>query len=372
MTRVSLIPCADYARDVVGRAVHEALAPLGGMEAFVRPGMRVLVKVNLLMRRAPERATTTHPEVVRAVCEEVMQAGGTAIVADSPGGPFTRGALRGVYETCGMRALQEAGVCELNDDFSSASCAFPQGHIARSLDVIACALHADAIIDVGKLKTHGLTGMTACAKNLFGLVPGTVKAEYHARYPDIDDFSTMLCDLCAFVRPALCVLDAVDAMEGEGPSGGRPRRVGAILAGVDPHAVDAVAARLIGLDEERVTTLRAARRLGLLDAPQVLGARVEDLCVRGFDLPGTSSALSGRWLLTHMPGFLRPRPVFTHAACDGCGTCLRACPAHAISMDGANRPRVDMRKCIRCFCCQELCPKTDVRIHRNPVFRYLR
>ena len=214
--------------------------------------------------------------------------------------------------------------------------------------------------------------MTACAKNLFGLVPGTVKAEYHARYPDIDDFSTMLCDLCAFVRPALCVLDAVDAMEGEGPSGGRPRRVGAILAGVDPHAVDAVAARLIGLDEERVTTLRAARRLGLLDAPQVLGACVEDLCVQGFDLPGPSSALSGRWLLTHLPGFLRPRPVFTHAACDGCGTCLRACPAKAISMDGANRPRVDMRKCIRCFCCQELCPKTDVRIHRNSVFRYLR
>ena len=161
-------------------------------------------------------------------------------------------------------------------------------------------------------------------------------------------------------------------MEGEGPSGGRPRRVGAILAGVDPHAVDAVAARLIGLDEERVTTLRAARRLGLLDAPQVLGARVEDLCVQGFDLPGPSSALSGRWLLTHLPGFLRPRPVFTHAACDGCGTCRRACPAKTISMDGANRPRVDMRKCIRCFCCQELCPKTDVRIHRNPVFRYLR
>lgn len=373
MTKVSLIPCESYERERVERAVREALSSLGGMAAFVSPGMRVLVKANLLMKRAPERATTTHPEVVRALCREIRAAGAQPVIADSPGGPFTRGALRGVYDACGMRAIADEGLAELNDDFSSVTRAYPDGHAARSLELLACAARADAIITVGKLKTHGLTGMTGCVKNLFGLVPGTIKAEYHARYPDVDDFSDMLLDLCACARPALAVLDAVEAMEGEGPSGGRPRHVGAILASPDPHAADAVAAELIGIAPEQVTTLRAARQRGLLGAAEVVGARVEELAVSDFDIPMQKrGVLSGAWWLGHIPAFLKPRPVFTHKSCDGCGTCLRACPAHAISMDENRRPRVDMQRCIRCFCCQELCPKTDVNVYRNPLFKWLR
>lgn len=373
MTDVSLIACPGYEQAAVRAAVHEALALLGGMEAFVRPGMRVVIKANLLMRRAPERATTTHPQVVRALCEEVAATGATPVIADSPGGPFTPAALRYVYETCGMRAIAEEGLAALNDDYTSVTRAYPEGRIARSLEIIACAERADAIITVGKLKTHGLTTMTGCVKNLFGLVPGTIKAEYHARYPDVDDFSTMLCDLCACMRPVLAVLDAVEAMEGEGPSGGRPRRVGAIVASADPHAADAVGAGLIGLAPQRVTTLRAAERMGLLPEPHVVGARLEALAVPDFDIPMQKhGAGSGSWWLTHMPAFLKPRPIFTHRACNGCGACVRACPAHAIVLDDGRRPRVDMQKCIRCFCCQELCPKTDVEVYRNPIFKWLK
>ena len=333
--------------------------------------MRVLIKLNLLMKRTPDRATTTHPEVSRAVARAVKHAGGIPVFADSPGGPFTRGMLAGVYEVCGIRAAAQEIGCALNYDFSVTTRAFPEGDVTRQLDLIGVLDRVDAVITVGKLKTHGLTMMTGCVKNLYGCIPGTTKVEYHARYPQVELFSRMLLDLCACVKPCFALLDAVEGMEGEGPSGGRPRTIGALVGGANPHQVDAVGAALIGLTPDEVTTLRAAKHRGLLTPFDCVGDPLEPFVLRDFDIPMRTKRQGWVNMVNRLPQALRPRPVFTHRKCDGCGTCVRACPAKAISMNEQRRPRVDLHRCIRCFCCQELCPKTDVEVSRNPLVRWL-
>jgi len=369
---VALRRCGDYENENVQRAVDELFDLCGGIERFVRSGDRVLIKVNLLMKRAPDRATTTHPAVARAIVRAVQKAGGAAILCDSPGGPYARGMLAGVYEICGMKAVAEETGCILNDDFSVMERALPDGFAARRLDLLGVLGSVDKVITVGKLKTHGLTTMTGCVKNLFGVIPGTVKVEYHARYQDVGLFSEMLLDICAAVKPCFAILDAIEGMEGEGPSGGRPRLIGALVGGENPHAVDVIGARLIGLEPQQVTTLEAAMRRGVLPETELVGDDVEPLIQKDFDIPMKQRSSSLVRIVNSLPQFLRPRPVFTHRKCDGCGVCMRACPAKAISIDERRRPQVDLKKCIRCYCCQELCPKTDIEVKRNPIIAWLK
>lgn len=369
---VALKACRSYERSGVEQAVDALFALCGGIETIIRPGQRVLLKLNLLMKRRPEQATTTHPEVARAIVRAVQRAGGIPILADSPGGPYTKGALAGVYETCGMKAVAQETGCLLNDDFSTTHRYLADGRAARQLDLIGVLDRVDAVITVGKLKTHGLTTMTGCVKNLYGTVPGTTKVEYHARYQDVGLFSDMLVDICTCVKPCFAILDAIEGMEGEGPSGGRPRTIGALLAGRNPHAVDAAGAHLIGLRAQQVTTLEAAMRRGLLPAYEMAGDPIGPLIVQDYDIP--MGLRRGSWvrLMNRLPQPFRPRPVFMHRKCDGCRTCERACPAQAIHMDANRRPHADLSKCIRCYCCQELCPKTDIELKRSPIFRLLK
>lgn len=369
---VALKACTDYDEQAVQAAVDAIFAHCGGVGAFIKPGDRVLIKLNLLMKRTPDQATTTHPAVAKAIVRAVQRVGATAILADSPGGPYTRGHLRGIYETCGMNAVAEETGCILNDDFSVTARYLENGKAARRLDLIGVLDHVDRVITVGKLKTHGLTTMTGCVKNLYGTIPGTTKVEYHARYQDVALFSDMLLDICEAVKPCFAILDAVVGMEGEGPSGGRPREIGALIGGSCPHAVDAVGARLIGLRERQVTTLEAALRRGFLPEYAIVGDEIEPLIIRDFDIP--MGLRRGSWvrMMNALPQALRPRPVFTHKKCDGCGTCMRACPAKAITLDSGRRPHVNVKTCIRCYCCQELCPKNDVEVRRNPIFTLLK
>ena len=369
---VALKACPSYEAEDVQAAIDSIFALCGGIERIVKPGQRILVKVNLLMKRKPEQATTTHPAVAAAIVRAVQRAGGIPILADSPGGPYTRGMLAGVYETCGMRAVAEETGCSLNDDFSTTTRFYEEGCVAKHLDLLGVLEQVDAVITVGKLKTHGLSTMTGCVKNLYGLVPGTLKVEYHARYQDVGLFSDMLVDICECVKPSFSILDAVVGMEGEGPSGGRPRQIGALLGGMNPHAVDAVGAQLIGLRPELMTTLEAAMKRGIVPPYAVAGDALEPMILSDFDIPMKYRRASWVRLVNKLPQALRPRPVFTHRKCDGCGTCVRACPAKAIGMDDNRRPHVDVKKCIRCYCCQELCPKTDVEVKRNPIFALLK
>lgn len=373
MSAVNAQLCEGYELNTVRSSVRRAIDGLGGMARFVRPGERVFLKANLLMRRRPELATTTHPSIVQAVAELVCEAGGHPIIGDSPGGynDYTRESLEAIYETCGMAEAARLSGAELNYETESVTVDFPAGRMINNFRVMRPITCVDRVINIPKMKTHMTMVLSGAVKNLYGVIPGGFKSDYHLQFPRINDFAGLLVDICEFVRPALSVMDAVVAMEGHGPTAGRPRKCGLVLAGDDPYAVDLAAAGLIGLEPSQIPAMADAVRRGLsgpdLSSVRLSGVPLDDVRVNGFKIPmnglpaGPSRAFMASMANRLVNLILHPRPVFDAASCRRCGVCVRSCPPQAIRMTGGY-PAVDLRKCIRCFCCQELCHYEAIRV----------
>ena len=377
---VVIMPCPDYSEQSVRCALEQVLAPLGGLD-WVIPGMKIAIKANLVTFLKPESAATTHPSLLCALVKMLVEHGANVVVGDSPGGLYNAVYVGRVYAATGMRAVEQVGG-RLNYDFEEREANYPEGTVCRNFRYTAWLDEADVIINFCKLKTHGMMAMTCGAKNMFGTIPGTVKPEYHFRYPDPRDFARMIVDLDEYFKPRLTIVDAVTCMEGNGPTGGTPRRMGALLAGENPHKVDLVCAGLIGLKREEVPTLEAALERGLIpDSVEKLtvegdpGAfvlsdfqRIETGNSHLFE--GDGKSLFGRMRGTLLGKVLAQRPTLKPDLCVGCGVCRNICPVKAITMTG-KRPSIDRSKCIRCFCCQEFCPQSAMVVHRTAIARLL-
>lgn len=371
---VSIVRCADYGEETCERALREVLVPFGGLD-WVRPGMRVVIKANLVSAMKPEKAATTHPALLAALTGMLRERGANVVIGDSPGGTFAAPHLNAVYRVCGLSEAEAAGA-ELNRDFSQKEADLPEAHTAKHITYTGYLDGADAIISFCKLKSHGMLSLSAATKNLFGAIPGIIKPEYHYRYPDPMDFADMLIDLNEFFRPKLYLVDAVQTMEGNGPTAGTPKYMGALLAGTNPHKIDLLCAKLIGLEAKNVPTLRAAQERGLTPASaeelEVSGVAEEFVCKDFVTVQkGTGTdfgAQKGKLLGAAAKTVLRARPKLKCSRCVGCGVCRDTCPAHAIVIE-KGKAKIDRRACIRCFCCQEFCPKGAMRVHRTWVAR---
>lgn len=371
---VSIVRCADYGEETCERALREVLVPFGGLD-WVRPGMRVVIKANLVSAMKPEKAATTHPALLAALTQMLRERGANVVIGDSPGGTFAAPHLNAVYRVCGLSEAEAAGA-ELNRDFSQKEADLPEAHTAKHITYTGYLDGADAIISFCKLKSHGMLSLSAATKNLFGAIPGIIKPEYHYRYPDPMDFADMLIDLNEFFRPKLYLVDAVQTMEGNGPTAGTPKYMGALLAGTNPHKIDLLCAKLIGLEAKNVPTLRAAQERGLTPASaeelEVSGDAEEFVCKDFVTVQkGTGTdfgAQKGKLLGAAAKTVLRARPKLKRSRCVGCGVCRNTCPAHAIVIE-KGKAKIDRRACIRCFCCQEFCPKGAMRVHRTWVAR---
>ena len=370
---VSIARCESYDPAAVKAALLEALAPIHGLD-WVVPGMKIAVKANLMMLKKPEKAATVHPEVAYALCELLVERGASVVVGDSPGGPFNPAYLAQIYASTGMRRVLDAGA-QLNEDFATVDVSYPEAVAAKEFQLTEYLLKADAIIDLCKLKTHGLMAYTGACKNLFGAIPGTRKSESHYRYSTHTTFSNMLVDVCEYCKPRLSIADAVMTMEGNGPSGGAPRFMGAVLASFNPHALDVAGAHLMNLGVCDVPTLQAAVERGF--APMdVSGLTVfgdlESFVIPDFKLtPKQDVQLWGPKnpaIAKVLTKLFASTPKVDRTNCVGCGECKSVCPANAITLR-KRIAEINRQSCIRCFCCQEFCPKGAIHVHRPFVAR---
>jgi uncharacterized protein (DUF362 family)/Pyruvate/2-oxoacid:ferredoxin oxidoreductase delta subunit len=363
--RVAIARCGSYDLLGVARAVDEVLEPFGGMGSFVRPGQNVLLKPNLLSAKAPERAITTHPSVLEVLAARVREAGGSPVIGDSPGGAI-RGVER-VWENTGMQDLSERTGVPLVS-FEAAGSVETRGELGSYM-IARPVLDADVIVNVPKMKTHVLVLFTGCVKNTYGAVPGFGKGRLHSVAPRPGPFGRIIADVHALVRPAVHVVDAVLAMEGDGPSGGSPRKVGAILAGTDPVAVDSVLEGMIGIREGRapVTKAAVARGLGEMRRSEIeiVGADPSSFDLADFKLPraGLLNLIPAPLIHALRPWIWVYPEMSKERGCRGtdCALCGRSCPVGASSMrDGT--PYVDRKPCVECLCCHEVCPHDAVQV----------
>lgn len=375
---VSIVPCTDYEPSTVRAALERAIREAGGLPELT--GKRVGIKANLVSAMKPEEAATTHPALLASLVRLLLEWGAReVVVGDSPGGLYTPAFVHRVYRTAGLDAVVEAGGL-LNEDFSQKSTVYEQAAALKTFTYTGWIDTCELLIDFCKLKSHGMMGMSNAVKNLFGIIPGTMKPEYHFRFPEQDDFADMIVDLAEFTKPALSICDAVVGMEGNGPTQGVPRQIGAIMASSDPHSLDMVAARIIGLRPSEVPTLAAAQRRGLapesLDGIQVVGP-LSELCLSDFKNVAVRRSLrfsgNGRWYsraFSAVAGkLLSSRPIL-RKGCISCRKCHDICPAKAIEMRNG-KPMINRDKCIRCFCCQEFCPVGAMQVYRTPIARLL-
>ena len=371
----AIVACRSYNDSEVERALYEALDKTEGL-SFVKPGMLIALKVNLVTAMKPEKAATVHPSVVCAVTKLLRERGAEVVIGDGPGGVFSAAYLRVVYDVCGMHEAEAVGA-KLNDDFSIIEADYPDAAVVHQFPYTAYLSKADAIIDLCKLKTHGMMGLTCAVKNFFGSIPGTAKPECHYKYPRAEDFANLLVDLYEYSKPRLCICDAVLGMEGNGPTQGKPREVGCLIASSNGHLLDSVAADLIGMKVEDVPTLKAASERGLLPTNPILYGDPDRFRVPDFETVPAQSSVFFHVLGEGIPGkiadffaarILTPYPNLSKDECIGCGKCAQVCPAKAIRIK-KGRPEINRRVCIHCFCCQEFCPKGAMKVEKTLIRR---
>jgi len=372
---VSVVACKDYARDTVKTALIEALTPVGGLD-WVQPGMKVAIKTNLVMKMKPESAGVVHPMLLTELCRMLRGRGADVVLGDSPGGPWNGAWVKSIYATTGVHAIEETGA-RLNDNFKQETVSFPEGVAAKSFPYTSWLKEADLIIDVCKLKTHGLTGLSCAVKNLFGVIPGTVKPEFHYLYPRLSDFGNMLVDLNEYVKPRLTIVDAVIGMEGNGPTQGTPRYIGAVIASGSTYAADLVAAKLINLNSTSVPTISAAVSRGLspdsIDKLTIFGD-VDKFTVSDYKLLPIRGDIRFSEKLPIINRFLESAfgtgPKVLPQKCIGCGRCREVCQMKTIQIM-SKKAKINPKKCIRCFCCQEFCPEGAIVVHRSGLARLI-
>jgi uncharacterized protein (DUF362 family)/Pyruvate/2-oxoacid:ferredoxin oxidoreductase delta subunit len=374
---VSVQPAADYDPSRVLAALRACLEPLGGMKAIVQPGQRVLLKPNLLGPFAVERGVTTHPSVVRAAILLAREAGGRVFVGDSP----AMGPLAAIAKACGLEPVLAETGAELLDFAEAQEFDVPAYRIGPRLKLAKALSQVDVVITLPKLKTHGQMTMTAALKNQYGCIPGALKSQWHFRLQQPEWLASLILDINRVVRPALAIVDAVIAMEGQGPSSGHLRPLGALLASRDLAAADTLACHLIGLDPMRVPVLAAARGQNFgetrLERISVAGdwqsLRVPDFklveqpvnLLRLVPLPQPAlNWLRRQWTL---------RPQIIDGRCTRCGICEQGCPVNpaVIHPRAPAAERLDDARCIHCYCCHEFCPSRAIELRAPWLARHL-
>ena len=356
--KVAIVKCKNYERIEVEQAVKKAFDLLGGIGIFVKKGEKVLIKPNILSARMPEDGVCTHPEAIRAVVKSVRGCGAVPCIGDNPGGSISPAKA---YEGSGLALLAKEEDVELKEAKGI--------KIVNGIPIADYFFECDKIINLPKMKTHVLMGLTGAVKNMYGAVAGLHKSELHKRFPSPEEFVKILVDTFEIVKPDLVLMDGIVAMDRQGPSSGRLRYPGLLIAGGDSVAIDSVFAELIGMKPLDILTTKEAykRKLGEADLEniEILGEGLKENLVNDFNVPGKPGLITVLGpFAKFVARFIKFGPDINERLCKKCMICQDTCPVSAITINPKSSA-IDLKKCIKCMCCHEVCPHKAIELKRN-------
>lgn len=354
MTTVVIAKASDYDCTQIYNSLKRGLQFIGGLESIVSPGSKVFVKVNHLSPASPaDSGIVTHPVFIEAVLRLLLEAGANITVGDDIDMDVRDGfKVSGLWQICDRVGIR---LVNLRDNgFVEVKC---NGHFLKKIYLSRTALEADIIINLPKLKTHSTMVLTGGVKNMYGVIPRGLRKEFHGKYYRNEDFAQVIVDIFSAIKPHLTIMDAIVAMEGEGPGSGKLKKLGVILVSQDAVAVDAVAAKIIGIKPMDIRTTQYCNERGLgvgnLDRIEIAGESLESVISANFKIPISGIRLPAP-LFRLLWNQLDIKPQVIERECQGCFECVKSCPTGAISV-ASNMVKVNQAICVKCLCCHEVC-----------------
>lgn len=361
---VSIVKCKTYRFPTIISKIEEAIEFCGGVSKFIKKGEKILLKPNLLSPKEPEKVCTTNPEFLRAAIRIVKTAGAYPFIGDSP----ALHSFEKVVSVSGIKKVCEQENVPLVPFKTPLLIKNKNGKLIKSFVIAKEITEFDKIINIPKLKNHSLTLITVAVKNLFGVIPGMRKGQYHLRFQDAYRFSQMLIDLNMVVKPVLTIVDGIIAMDGDGPAAGNPKETCLIIAGDDTVAVDYISSIIMNYNPDDIPVINAAKEANFggfcLDLINLKGEKLEKVVVKDFKtLKPAAKGLRTKIIQFISKNFIIKRPRIKKSICTGCGDCVRVCPAHTILLK-KSKAVINYKKCVRCYCCFEICRFKAIKLTR--------
>jgi len=362
--KVSVVKCESYDEKLVLEKVREALNLI---DFEIKQGTNVLLKPNALMGKDPEEAVTTHPAIISAVCRILKEKKCNISIGESSGFMALGGTDYSLEKSGIKKVAEKYNIKLINFDKSKIVLKRIDGEILKKIHIPKPILDAEFIINLPKLKTHTLVGYTGAIKNMFGTIAGGKKADYHKTCGNQKRFSDLLIDIYLSRKPDLNIMDGIVGMEGNGPSAGKIKKTGIILASRSGIALDFVAEKIIGFSGDDIQTNTALIRRNLKPEIEIKGEKNIRVI---YEKPIKTFRGRLEFLMKIFYIIINPKIKINHKKCKKCLACMKSCPANAISFVNG-KIKINKNKCIMCYCCHEMCPESAIEIGPSKFAKFI-
>lgn len=341
---VSVVKCIDYNPKRLRKALEDSLKNINFDFKKINS---VLIKPNLLGPHNPEQAVTTHPFLLEELCKILREKNVKEIIVGESSAHNTDQA----FEKCGINKLKKyARIINFEKEPKKLFLLDKE----QKISLPKILFKVDLVINFAKLKTHGLTNVTLCTKNLYGCIPGKLKEKLHKIYPGVKEFSILLNRIERQIKPGLCFIDGIVGLEGDGPgASGAPIQSNVLLAGKNCGPIDIIATEIMGFKPNSIY-MNKNHNLKRSNIESVGDGK--DIRLR-FKKPSTYTIKIFFLLNKLLP---KSKIIANEEKCIKCGICVKKCPVTALTL----QPHAvcNHKTCIKCLCCVEVCPHDAIHL----------
>lgn len=357
MKKVVLSRIDTYDVEILKEKITALIEEYFDVDSIFKPADKVLLKPNLLMLASSEEAITTHPSFIEAVGLFLRQRGCEVYIGDNPAVFGHQHLIDEIYTGTGLKDIA------LRNGFKLL---YSQRTVIVEDIPFSFWIRGFKIVNLPKLKTHGLIRLTLATKNLYGCISGSYKSYLHSKYLQAECFSEHLLKIYRLVVPVLTIMDGILAMEGDGPAkSGRPRKLNLVAVGNDTLYIDYIVSKLLGLPEKDNPLIKKAKEKKMLFFSQLEVVDNYNLQIKNFKFPSPSLLdILPDFLTSIVKSFINQYPSIDNHLCVNCGNCYRVCPVSAIHIR-KKKFYIRKKECIMCMCCSESCRYGAVKLKRH-------